>query len=191
VASMATPADDAMEAASVEDADVEVRRSRRRSRTVTAYREGDRTIVVVPQRMSDGEVRRWTALLMLRLERRARRTQRQPGDAELVNRAHQLSQLYLEGRAVPLSIRWVDNQRRRWGSCTPADRSIRMSSRLQEMPTWVVDYVIVHELAHLLHSGHGPNFWAWVHRYPLTERARGYLEGVATHPERDPPRSQN
>jgi predicted metal-dependent hydrolase len=47
------------------------------------------------------------------------------------------------------------------------------------MPSWVVDYVLVHELAHLLVAGHGPRFWAHVENYPRSERARGYLEGVA------------
>ncbi|MEO7981809.1 MAG: M48 family metallopeptidase, partial [Sporichthyaceae bacterium] len=51
--------------------------------------------------------------------------------------------------------------------------------RLQGMPSWVVDYVLVHELVHLLVPGHGPDFWAHVDRYPRTERARGYLEGVS------------
>lgn len=53
-----------------------------------------------------------------------------------------------------------------------------MSDRLREMPDWVVDYVLVHELAHLLEPNHSPRFWAWVDRYPRAERAKGYLEGV-------------
>jgi hypothetical protein len=72
----------------------------------------------------------------------------------------------------------VDNQHRRWGSCTPADRSIRLSSRLRSMPEYVVDYVLVHELAHLIEPSHDPRFWALVARYPRAERARGFLEGV-------------
>jgi predicted metal-dependent hydrolase len=75
-------------------------------------------------------------------------------------------------------VRWVDNQRTRWGSCTPRDRSIRLSTRLQGMPGWVVDYVMVHELAHLLEAGHTEAFWRMVDRYPKAERAKGYLEGV-------------
>jgi predicted metal-dependent hydrolase len=76
---------------------------------------------------------------------------------------------------MPDTIRWVDNQEWRWGSCTPADRAIRISSRLVREPPWVLDYVIVHEMAHLLVHGHGPAFWDVVGRYPLTERARGFL----------------
>ena len=72
-------------------------------------------------------------------------------------------------------MRWVGNQRSRWGSCSPGDRSIRLSARLQGMPTWVVDYVLVHELAHLAVPDHSPAFWRLVDRYPLSERARGFL----------------
>ena len=69
--------------------------------------------------------------------------------------------------------------RTRWASCTPAEGTIRLSRRLLDMPTWVQDYVLVHELAHLLEPGHGPSFWRLVERYPRTERARGYLDGVS------------
>jgi predicted metal-dependent hydrolase len=54
---------------------------------------------------------------------------------------------------------------------------IRLSSRLQALPGWVVDYVLVHELAHLLEPGHGPAFHRLVERYPRAERAEGFLEG--------------
>jgi hypothetical protein len=47
------------------------------------------------------------------------------------------------------------------------------------VPPWVLDYVLVHELTHLLEPGHDARFWAWVHRYPRSERAMGYLEGLS------------
>jgi predicted metal-dependent hydrolase len=47
------------------------------------------------------------------------------------------------------------------------------------MPEWVVDYVLLHELAHLLERGHTRTFWRLVDRYPKAERAKGFLEGVA------------
>ncbi|MGH8889748.1 MAG: M48 metallopeptidase family protein, partial [Acidothermaceae bacterium] len=83
------------------------------------------------------------------------------------------------GRTEPSSVRWVANQNSRWGSCTPADRTIRLSERLRVMPSWVIDYVLVHELAHLIEIGHGPRFQELVDRYPKAERARGYLLGVS------------
>lgn len=103
---------------------------------------------------------------------------RVPGDAELTERAERLSAEYFGGRARPTTVRWVTNQNTRWGSCTPAEGSIRLSHRLKGMPEYVVDYVLLHELAHLLVPGHGPDFWRLLEAYPRTERARGYLEGV-------------
>jgi predicted metal-dependent hydrolase len=156
---------------------VEVRRSARRRRTVSAYRDGERTIVLIPARMSRAEERRWVDTMLERLARQDRRLR--PGDGELMDRARALSRRYLGGRARPASVRWVANQGARWGSCTPSDATIRLSTRLRGMPSWVLDYVIVHELVHLLVPGHGPAFWAEVAAYPRAERARGYLEGVS------------
>lgn len=155
-------------------AEVEVRRSTRRRRTVSAYRDGDRTIVLLPARMSRAEEREWVATMVARLEARERRTR--PSDTEPLARATELADRYLPG-ATPDSVRWVDNQQQRWGSCTVEDRAIRLSTRLQGMPVWVVDYVLLHELAHLREPSHGPDFWRLLEVYPHVERARGFLEG--------------
>jgi hypothetical protein len=113
------------------------------------------------------------------VERLERREERRASDRGLAMRARTLSQRYLGGAAVPSSVRWVGNQNSRWGSCTIADRTIRLSDRLQGMPDYVVDYVLLHELAHLLHADHGSAFWSLLGAYPHTERARGFLDGVA------------
>lgn len=155
---------------------VEVRRSTRRRRTVSAYREGDRTIVLIPARMTAVEEQRWVALMLDKLA--AQESKRVLGDEALADRARRLSAQYLGGRAVPDTVRWVTNQNARWGSCTPAEASIRLSHRLQGMPEYVLDYVLLHELAHLIVPGHGRDFWKLLEAYPRTERARGYLEGV-------------
>ncbi|MGW0929089.1 M48 metallopeptidase family protein [Streptomyces sp. NPDC002644] len=155
---------------------VEVRRSARRRRTVSAYREGDRTVVLIPARMSEAEERRWVRVMLEKLA--AQESRRSLDDSDLAQRAARLSGQYLDGRARPATVRWVTNQNSRWGSCTPAEGSIRLSHRLQGMPEYVVDYVLLHELAHLLVPGHGPDFWRLLQTYPRTERARGYLEGV-------------
>ncbi|MFJ9320617.1 M48 metallopeptidase family protein [Streptomyces globisporus] len=155
---------------------VEVRRSTRRRKSVSAYREGDRTIVLIPARMSQAEERRWVGVMLDKLA--AQESKRHLGDTELTERAVRLSAQYFDGRARPASVRWVTNQNTRWGSCTPAEGSIRLSHRLQGMPEYVVDYVLLHELAHLLVPGHGPDFWRLLEAYPRTERARGFLEGV-------------
>jgi predicted metal-dependent hydrolase len=157
--------------------DVDVRRSRRRLRTVTAYREGGRTVVLIPARFTAAQEHEWVTRMLARLSAQDRR--RRPGDAELAARAVELSRRYLGGLAQPASVAWAPNQNTRWGSCTPADRTIRLSTRLQGMPSWVIDYVLLHELAHLIEQRHGPAFWRLLEAYPRTERARGYLEGFA------------
>lgn len=156
---------------------VEVRRSARRRLTVTAYREHGRTVVLIPAKMSRAEERRWVEVMLARLS--AQDGRRRPTDDVLLSRAWKLSERYLAGRAAPVSVRWADNQVTRWGSCTPSDGSIRLSTRLRGMPSYVVDYVLLHELAHLVEPGHGPRFWALLADFPKLERARGYLDGVA------------
>ena len=155
--------------------EVEVRRSARRRRTVSAYRQGDRTIVLLPAKMSRAEEAKWVAEMLERLAAQDRRAR--PTSDQLMARALRLSQRYIAGRAQPSSVRWVDNQRSRWGSCTIDDRTIRLSDRMQGMPEWVVDYVLLHELAHLIEASHDAKFWRLLESYPLTERARGFLEG--------------
>ncbi len=168
------------------DSEVEVRRSKRRRRTVSAYREGDRIIVLIPASLTRRQEAEWVETMVARIEKSERR--RRPTDDDLLSRATALSEEYLGGLAQPVSVRWVDNQRSRWGSCTPGDRTIRLSARLQGMPSWVVDYVLVHELAHLLAPGHDASFWAWVDRYPQAEKAKGYLLGWSSAARvEDPP----
>ena len=156
---------------------VEVRRSRKRRRTVAAYREDEKVVVLIPARMTRAEEKEWVRTMLARLERQEKR--RRPSDSGLMRRARDLNVKYLDGNAAPATVRWVDNQNSRWGSCTPADKAIRLSRRLEGMPPWVIDYVLVHELAHLIEIGHTSRFWELVDRYPRSERAKGFLEGVA------------
>ncbi len=158
---------------------VEVRRSSRRTRTVTAFRERDTIVVVVPQRMSRAEEATFVDSMVAKVLAREARTAAPRGDRALRERAAALASRYLAGGPTPQpsDVRWVANQRRRWGSCTPATGVIRLSDRLQALPSWVVDYVLVHELAHLIEPSHSAAFWRLVAAYPDAERARGYLEG--------------
>ena len=144
---------------------------------MSAYRRGETIVVLIPAKMTRLEEQEWVTTMVAKVRRAERR--RTPGDAALSARAGVLSRRYLDGLATPSSVRWVTNQRARWGSCTPLDKSIRLSSRLQGMPSYVVDYVLLHELSHLLVAGHGDDFWQWVNRFDLAERARGFLEGVS------------
>lgn len=165
----------AIDAAAPKRADVEVRRSARRRRTVTAFRENGKTVVVIPAGLSAKEESDWVERMLARIQAQENRLS---AEGDLAERAAALSQRYFGGRARPTSVRWVTNQNSRWGSCTPSDGTIRLSHRLQGMPEWVIDSVLVHELAHLFESGHGPRFQALVSAYAQMDRARGFLAGV-------------
>lgn len=157
--------------------EIEIRRSARRTRSVSAYRDGSRVVVLVPARFTGAEEDRWVTRMLQRLARSAERSAM--GLDDLVASAAALSARYLDGVPRPTSVTWSSRQQLRWGSCTPAEGTIRLSRRLEGMPRWVVDYVLVHELAHLVHADHGPGFRALVAQYPLAERARGFLDGVS------------
>ena len=152
---------------------IEVRRSARRRKTISAEIVGDALIVSIPERMSRADEAEWVARMTQRMSERKKRD-RLNSDGDLARRAGELADRYLGG-VRPSDITWVGNQKSRWGSCSPADRSIRISLSLADYPGWVRDYVIVHELAHLLVADHSDRFWDLVNRYPLTERARGFL----------------
>ncbi len=168
--------------------EVEVRRSKRRRRTVSAYRDGDRVVVMIPASLSRQEEAEWVETMLARLERSERRRKAQRPGPAVTRAGPAATATWAVSRSRSRSA-WVDNQQARWGSCTPGDRTIRLSARLQGMPQWVVDYVLVHELAHLLEPGHDANFWGWVDRYPQAERAKGYLIGWSSAARLDPPPS--
>jgi len=149
---------------------VEVIRSKRRRRTVGGHLVGDVLTVTVPAWMSTVDTDQWVATMSQRFARRLT-TDR----IDLSRRAELLARRHGLPRAG--SIRWADDMRSRWGSCTPSTGTVRISSRVAAFPDWVVDYVIVHELAHLAVADHSPVFWSLVERYPRAERARGYLIG--------------
>lgn len=160
---------------------VEVRRSSRRRRTVTAYREQGTIVVLIPQRMSKADEQAFVADMVAKVLAREARTRAPRRDADLMTRALDLADRYLagapSGAPQPSAVGWVTNQQQRWGSCTPSTGVIRLSNRLQDVPDWVVDYVLVHELAHLIEPSHSAAFWRLVETYPQALRARGFLEG--------------
>jgi predicted metal-dependent hydrolase len=160
---------------------VEVRRSARRKRTVTAFREQDTIVVVIPQRMSQLDETFFVQDMVQKVLAREARAAAPQGDQALAARAQALSAQHLGPRLgyspQPQSVVWVKNQHQRWGSCTPSTGAIRLSARLQRMPAWVVDYVLVHELAHLVEPTHSATFWRLVDTLPEAEKAKGFLQG--------------
>ncbi|MBF8191573.1 M48 family metallopeptidase [Nonomuraea sp. K274] len=133
--------------------------------------------MLLPAWLSGEDADEWVSRMLDRLA--AKESRRRPTDEALLELAVELSAKYLDGKPQPVSVRWVDNQRHRWGSCTPENGTIRISTRLKGLPEWVINYVIIHELVHLIVPSHGAEFWALVEQYPKAERARGFLEGFS------------
>jgi predicted metal-dependent hydrolase len=153
---------------------VKIIRSPRRTRTISARLEGDTMLLYLPTGLTSEEEQQWVERMRAKIEKSQTRRTLNSDDA-LRERAEALNREYFGGELKLAEIRYVTNQNHRFGSCTPSTRTIRISHRLAEMPIWVLDYVIVHELAHLLQPNHSPRFWKLVNRYKLTERARGFL----------------
>jgi len=146
--------------------------TRRRRRTVAARLRSGILEVMVPASMSRDEQQRWADVMRGRIERQLLR--RRPTDERLQRRAESLNERYFEGR-----LRWnsvgFSEATTLWGSCTFASGAVRIARRVAGFPDWVLDFELLHELAHLVHSDHGPAFHEILNRYPLAERARGYL----------------
>jgi predicted metal-dependent hydrolase len=156
--------------------DVEVRISTRRRKSATAFFENNHIVVVVPAHVRKSERQELVDWLVKRLL--SRRPAAATSDEALLRRAVSLADRYVDG-VRPRSIRWVENQGKRWGSCSVQTREIRMSHRLREVPDWVLDATIVHELAHLLHADHSAAFHAVADRFPRQRDAMVFLEGYS------------
>lgn len=156
--------------------EIKIVRSQRRKKTVSARVVEGQFVVQAPADMSDAELQPIIENLRQRWQKKQAKSTLD--DKALHRRAQELNRQYFKGKLKWKSIKWVTNQNSRFGSCTPANGTIRLSHRLAAMPTFVRDYVIVHELAHLVEANHGAKFWKLVYRYPKTERARGYLMAV-------------
>lgn len=147
---------------------VEVVRSKKRKKTAQAYIVDGRLRVLIPAGMEPAAEAGLVADLVGKTTRRV-----SSGDVDLDTRASKLADRY--GLPRPATIEWSNRQLRRWGSCTVSEGRIRISDRLASMPDWVLDWVILHELAHLVIPNHGPRFQEIVGQYQLGERAEGYL----------------
>lgn len=162
--------------------DYEVRSSAKRTRTMTAFREAGRLVVVVPAHMSVRQRREMVPGLVARFLAKEAKNRPPRADEELTARALELYRAYIgphaSGPEPTIGVRWVTNMAQRWGSCTISTGEIRVSDRLQAMPNWVVDYVLLHEVAHLEEREHSPRFWGLVNAHAESPRARGFLEGV-------------
>ena len=135
--------------------------------------------LLVPATMPHSERQHWAEVMTRRLQRRAERAR--PTDGRLEERAQHLNKRHFGGALTWASIGFAEMDRL-WGSCTFTHGAIRIARRAAALPDWVLDYLLVHELAHLVHSDHGAEFKELEYRYPLTERAKGYLLALDSLP---------
>ncbi len=175
----------------MDDIEIVVVRSARRKKTVSARLLNWYTLEIrCPADISDRELKPIIQKLLAQVQVRRSKLRDFASDERLHQRALQLNERIFGGKLRWRSIRFVSNQHKRFGSCSPAQGTIRISQRLAQVPDLVLDYVIVHELAHLIEAGHTPAFWDLVYRYELAERARGYLLALQLE-EDDPPESES
>jgi Zn-dependent protease with chaperone function len=156
--------------------EVEIRASAKRKKTGTAHWAGSRIVVQIPVSLKGKARTQFVDDLVNRLI--TQRPQIAAGDVALEERARVLAELYNDG-IMASSVRWVSNQKSRWASCSPDTKEIRVSSRLTQCPEWVIDCVLVHELAHLQEADHGPEFYELANRHPRQDECGLYLEGYA------------
>jgi predicted metal-dependent hydrolase len=98
-------------------------------------------------------------------------------ESELMEMADALLSSFAPEIAIrPASVNWRQ-MNERWGSCTSVDRSIRLASKLQRAPKYVLEFVLYHEAIHLQHADHGPEFYQFLHRYPRHLEAEAFLAG--------------
>jgi len=137
----------------ISEGEIIVIRSTRRKKNVSAYRQGGRIVVSIPARMSKADERAMVPEMVAKI--RAQEAAATMSEESLSNRVGELlSQLAPEITVRPSSVNWRA-MRERWGSCTGADRSIRISDRLKGAPENVLDYVLFHEAIHLQYFDHG------------------------------------
>jgi predicted metal-dependent hydrolase len=156
--------------------EIKITRSAKRAKTVTARVVNGVLEILSPVHCSDAELQPIIDRLKQRIEKKQQQRNLSAEDLEQI--AQRLNQQYFQNSLQWHSIEWSSQQHRIYGSCTPALGTIRISHRLAKMPLFVQEYVVMHELGHLIEANHSPKFWQLVNCYPLTERARGYLMAV-------------
>ena len=155
--------------------EVEVIKSSKRKKTVQAKIVNKKLIIFLPSRISQKEEDYWIRKMKKKCINK-RKKQLLNTNSQLKGKAEVINKKYFEGK-LNFNIEFVTNQNSRFGSCTPENKTIRISDKVSEMPKWVQNYIILHEIAHLIYKDHSDNFWEKVNEYKYTERAKGFLIG--------------
>jgi predicted metal-dependent hydrolase len=164
--------------------EIRIIRSKRRRKTVQAREVDGIMEILAPAYMSDKELEPIIRNLTARISKHKELAKLD--DQVLEKRADSLNRRYFDNTLKWKSIRWASNQNKRHGSCNTARGTILISHRIAEMPRFVLDYIIVHELAHLIEPNHSQRFWDLVYQYPKVERAKGYLMAVGIGDQDEP-----
>ena len=157
-------------------AHVTIIRSENRKKTISAKMKNGKLWIYLPANLTKNEEVMWVERMKERFEKSKRR-QSLNSDSKLQKRSYEINKQYFDN-CLDFNIKYVTNQNSKFGSCTPKTKTIRISDRVADMPRWVQDYVIIHELTHLIHPDHSKKFWEKVNRYKYSERAKGYLIAV-------------
>jgi len=153
---------------------IKIVRSKKRFRTVSARLTEDVLLVQAPEYLQEERLERIVDQFKTKFERKRLKTELDKSN-DLLERANKINARYFANKLKVDSIEYVWNQKSKFGCCNWRAARIRISDKISLMPGWVRDYVILHEMAHLVHPNHGKDFWKIVSGYRLTERARGYL----------------
>jgi hypothetical protein len=157
--------------------EVKIKRSSRRLRTVSARLVNDTLLISAPVDLPEGRLEKITADFKSRFEKKKLKEELSRKQ-DLREIAVLLNKKYFGNQLKINSIEYVSGQSSKFGCCNYHSANIRISHRVGLMPRWVRDYVLIHEMAHLLEPNHSRAFWNIVSRYKLAERARGYLMAV-------------
>ena len=154
--------------------EIKIIRSPKRKKTVSARLNNGVLAVYAPSGIPDKELQPIIARFKERLLRKNLKKELDRKQ-DLKEIAEKLNKIYFGGRLQITAIEYSTNQNSRFGCCNLKTGRILISHRLAAMPAWVRDYVIVHELAHLIVPNHSQSFHDLTVKYKLEERAIGYL----------------
>jgi predicted metal-dependent hydrolase len=162
--------------------DVVIIRSKKRKSSIEAKIVKEKLFIYLPITVNNVEEKKWIEKMTKWSQNYQKK--KELNSSNLLKRAEELNKKYFKG-TLDFSIKFVTNQNTRFGSCTFSTKTIRISDKIAKMPRWVQDYVIIHELTHIIHPNHTKKFWEKVKEYKYTERARGYLIAVGLNPDKE------